>query len=107
MIAFCNLSYPDQNMGLPRPLPAPGLLTGLLSSGVVDLAFLMDSSTERMRQQASLAALNALILTRAGSHTKAAMLSAMSSFIMSTPYHIPPAKGQLLVRKLKKIFDEI
>jgi hypothetical protein len=31
-----------------------------------------------------------LILTTAGSHTNASMLSAASSFTMSTPYQIPP-----------------
>lgn len=52
--------------------------------------FLMVSSTDRMRQAASDAAVRALILTIDGSHTQAVKLSAMSSLLMSTPYQTPP-----------------
>lgn len=50
----------------------------------------MVSSTDRMRQAASEAAVRALVRTMDGSQTHAAKLSAMSSLLMSTPYHIPP-----------------
>jgi len=50
------------------------------------------SSTERMRHAASQAAVIALILTTAGSHTHASKLSAMSSLLISTPYHRPPTQ---------------
>ena len=50
------------------------------------LGFFTVSSTERTRQVASEAAVMALILTMAGSHTQAEKLSAMSSARMSTPY---------------------
>lgn len=52
--------------------------------------FLIVSSTDRMRQAASDAAVRALIRTMDGSQTQALKLSAMSSLLMSTPYHIPP-----------------
>ena len=51
----------------------------------------MVSSTERMRAAASEAPVRALSFTMAGSHTQASKLSAMSSRLMSTPYHLPPA----------------
>jgi len=50
------------------------------------LGFLTVSSTDRIRQVASEAAVRALIFMTAGSHTQAAKLSAISSFKMSTPY---------------------
>ncbi|KAG7243262.1 hypothetical protein INR49_011708 [Caranx melampygus] len=74
--------------GLPRPLPLPppgGPSTELRG-------FLMVSSTDRMRQAASEAAVRALMRTMDGSHTQEAKLSAMSSLLMSTPYHIPPCR---------------
>lgn len=52
--------------------------------------FLIVSSTDRMRQAASDAAVRALIRTMDGSQTQALKLSAMSSLLMSTPYHMPP-----------------
>ena len=70
-------------MGLPRPRPPPPCCSAF--------GFLMVSSTDRMRQAASDAAVSALILTTAGSHTYDFMLSAMSSLRMSTPNHVPPA----------------
>ena len=72
-------------MGLPMPRPgiwgaSPPPLFGLL----------IVSSTERIRQAASQAAVRALILTTAGSQTQLSKLSAMSSLLMSTPYqHLP------------------
>ena len=45
---------------------------------------------DSIKQAASDAAVRAFILTTAGSHTQAVMLSAMSSLRMSTPYHVPP-----------------
>ena len=47
--------------------------------------FLIVSSTDKIRHVASAAALNALILTREGSHTHFSRLSATSSFKISTP----------------------
>lgn len=72
-------------MGLPMPRPgiwgaSPPPLLGLL----------IVSSTERMRQAASQAAVKAFILTTAGSQTQLSQLSAMSSLLMSTPnQHFP------------------
>lgn len=54
----------------------------------------MVSSTDTIRQAASEAAVSALMRTTAGSHTKASKLSAMSSLLMSTPYHMPPWKNR-------------
>ena len=54
----------------------------------------MVSSTERMSAAASDAAVRALIFTMAGSHTQASKLSLMSSFLMSTPYHLNPEEGR-------------
>lgn len=78
-------------MGLPLPRPGMG------GPSWEDRGDFMVSSTERMRQAASEAAVRALILTSAGSHTQAMKLSAMSSFITSTPNHLPPeiAKGKM------------
>lgn len=71
-----------------RPIPRPIGICG--ASPPPLFGFLIVSSTDRIRQAASPAAVNALILTMAGSHTQASMLSAMSSALMSTPYqHLP------------------
>ena len=75
-------------MGRPLPLPRPP------PPSCSAFGFLIVSSTERMRQAASLAAVMALILTTAGSHTHATMLSAISSVKMSTPYQVPPKTQQ-------------
>ena len=52
--------------------------------------FFTVSSTDKMRQQASDAAVIAFIFTIAGSQTKASKLSEMSSLLTSTPYQRPP-----------------
>ncbi len=72
-------------IGLPRPRPLgpPG---GPPASA---LGFFIVSSTERIKQAASEAAVRALILMTAGSHTQASKLSEMSSFTMFTPYQVP------------------
>ena len=77
------------HMGRPRPLPLLGMPP---PSACAAFGFLIVSSTDRMRQAASDAAVNALIFTTDGSHTHASKLSAMSSLTMSTPNHVPPAK---------------
>src|SRR5690349_12768324 len=55
-----------------------------------DFGLLMVSSTERIKQAASQAAVKALILMTEGSQTQAAKLSAMCSALMSTPYQMFP-----------------
>ena len=77
------MSY--SHLGRPRPLPADGG-----GPSPPDLGFFTVSSTDRIKQAASVAAVMALILTMAGSHTQASKLSAISSLLMSTPYHLPP-----------------
>ena len=52
--------------------------------------FLTVSSTDRIKQHASDAAVIALILTIAGSQTNASKLSEISSLLTSTPYQRPP-----------------
>lgn len=65
-----------------------------------DRGDLIVSSTERIRHAASDAAVKALILTIAGSHTHAMKLSAMSSLMTSTPNHLPPVNvNKKLVKK--------
>lgn len=71
---------------LPRPMPPLGAPPPCPWSA---LGFLIVSSTERMRQVASLAAVSALILTTEGSHTQPSKLSDISSVITFTPYHLP------------------
>lgn len=61
----------------------------------MDLGFWMVSSTERMRQAASHAAVMALVFIMAGSHTHDSKLSAMVSLVMSTPNHMFPAVSGL------------
>merc|ERR1719309_1506861 len=70
--------------GIPR-LPVIGLSSPLMS----DLGFCTVSSIDRIKQAASDAAVMALIRTTAGSHTNASKLSEISSFMTSTPYHLP------------------
>lgn len=72
-------------IGLPMPRPIGGCGPSWLLLG-----FLIVSSTERMRQAASVAAVNALIFTIAGSQTQHRILSAISSEFISTPYHCKP-----------------
>ena len=54
----------------------------------------MVSSTDIIRVAASMAPVMALVLTIEGSHTHASKLSAMSSCVMSTPYHFLPGDGR-------------
>lgn len=88
---FLGFDCPHMGLPLPRPIPGPP------GASPPDLGFLMVSSTERMRHVASEAAVIALILTTAGSHTKPSKLSHMSSFIMLTPVHSPPVDRQAFV----------
>jgi hypothetical protein len=53
---------------------------------------LMVSSTDKIMQHASHAATRAFTLIRDGSQTHASKLSAMCSFVMSTPYQQLPGK---------------
>lgn len=85
---FLGLDCLHMGLPLPRPIPGPP------GASPPDLGFLMVSSTERMRHVASEAAVIALILTTAGSHTKPSKLSHMSSFIMLTPDHSAPVDRQ-------------
>ena len=66
-------------MPLPRPLPLPPLPMPLPGppppSGPSDLGFRTVSSTDSTKHAASVAAVSALILTKAGSHTKLANVS--------------------------------
>ena len=55
-----------------------------------DFGFLTVSSTERIKQQASEAAVIALTFTTAGSQTNASKLSEISSLFTSTPNQSPP-----------------
>lgn len=70
-------------MGLPmpRPMGAPAI------GPSPDLGLLIVSSTERIIIAASEAAVKALILIIEGSQTHSWKLSAISSLVMSTPYH--------------------
>ena len=65
--------------------------------GFSEAAFRTVSSTERIKQAASVAAVKELVLMRVGSQTKLANVSHAVSFAMSTPYHLCPKK-----RKEKK-----
>merc|ERR550519_1794583 len=71
---------------IPR-LPVIGLSSPLIS----DLGFCTVSSIDNTRHAASEAAVIALIRTMAGSQTKASKLSEISSFMTSTPNHVPSA----------------
>ena len=73
-------------MGLPIPRPMGAPAIGISPA----LGLLMVSSTERIIQAASAAAVNALILIIEGSQTHSRKLSAISSLVISTPYHWPP-----------------
>lgn len=83
-----NLTVNRTNCHIGRPRPRPA---GIPSPSADDLGFLTVSSTDKMRHAASDAAVRALILMTAGSQTHASKLSAMSSLLMSTPNHVPPA----------------
>lgn len=60
--------------------------------GFSEALFRTVSSTDRIRQAASVAAVYALVLMRVGSHTKFAKVSHALSFVMSTPNHLCPNK---------------
>ena len=73
-----------------------------------DFGFLTVSSTDKMRQAASDAAVSALIFITAGSQTHASKLSAMSSLFMSTPNHVPPTHARHLTQyKLLCFYDKL
>lgn len=81
-------------MGLPipRPIPMPPPAMG----GSPALGLFIVSSTDRIMQAASAAADSALILIIEGSQTHCSKLSEISSLVISTPYHWPPAKIKTL-----------
>lgn len=60
-------------------------------ASIFAFGFFTVSSTDKMRQQASDAAVIALIFTIAGSQTNASKLSEISSLPTSTPNQSPPA----------------
>lgn len=82
-------------MGLPipRPIPMPPPAMG----GSPALGLFIVSSTDRIMQAASAAADSALILIIEGSQTHCSKLSEISSLVISTPYHWPPAKIKPLI----------
>lgn len=82
MLNLMKLRGQADYIGLPMPRPIGGCGPSWLLLG-----FLIVSSTERMRQAASVAAVNALIFTIAGSQTQHLILSSISSEFISTPYH--------------------
>ncbi len=90
----------SDHIGLPLPLPRPG---GPPAPSPPALGFLMVSSTDRIRQAASEAAVRALIFTTEGSQTHASKLSAMSSLLTSTPYHVPPENPKYEKQTCKKL----
>ena len=85
----------NSHLGRPRPLPA-----GAGGPSPPDLGFFTVSSTDRIKQAASVAAVMALIFTMAGSQTHASKLSAMSSLFISTPYHMPPKQRRKKIKVL-------
>lgn len=85
-------------MGLPIPRPGMPPACGM---SWADLGLLMVSSTDRMRQAASQAAVNALILMTDGSQTQSSKLSAMVSLLISTPYQHWPVKREKSILKLR------
>lgn len=87
-MTVCCLNTPKYYIGRPRPRPR-----GISPPSADDLGFLTVSSTDNIRQAASDAAVSALILITAGSQTHASKLSAMSSLLISTPNHVPPASN--------------
>lgn len=68
----------------------PGLGAGVSSSWFFDSGFLMVSSTLKIMQAASVAAMIALLLIKAGSQTNFSKLLAISSDKISTPAQISP-----------------
>lgn len=89
-------------MGLPipRPIPMPPPAMG----GSPALGLFIVSSTDRIMQAASAAADSALILIIEGSQTHCSKLSEISSLVISTPYHWPPAKIKPLIFFLNSKF---
>lgn len=66
--------------------------TGASSTGFFDSGFLIVSSTLKIKQAASVAAVIALLFTSAGSQTHFSKLFAISSLEISTPAQISPIK---------------
>ncbi len=93
-------SQRSDHIGLPLPLPRPG---GPPAPSPPALGFLMVSSTDRIRHAASDAAVRALIFTTEGSQTHASKLSAISSLLTSTPYHVPPENPKYKKQTCKKL----
>lgn len=88
-------------MGLPMPRPMPPGIPPACGISLADLGLLMVSSTDKMSDAASQAAVNALILIMDGSQTHASKLSAMCSLLMSTPYQHWPNCWKLKFRNSK------
>ena len=61
-----------------------------MASGCSEAGLRTVSSTERMRQAASVAAASALRFMMVASHTNDSIVSQMPFSITSTPYHLPP-----------------
>lgn len=74
-----------------RPIPRPGIIGGASPPA---FGLLIVSSTDRIRHVASPAACNAFILITDGSQTHASKLSAICSFVISTPNHVLPENDQ-------------
>ncbi len=73
--------------------------------GFSDWEFLTVSSTDKIKQAASVAAEIILVLTSAGSQTNFWKLSAMDSVSISTPYHVPSASINVVSKSyFHKIF---
>lgn len=77
-------------IGLPIPRPIPAGIPPACGISFADLGLRIVSSTDKIKLEASQAAVSALILMTAGSQTHASKLSAMCSLLMSTPYQILP-----------------
>lgn len=81
-----------------------GAGAGLLSV-FCDFGFLMVSSTESTRQAASEAAVRAFFLTIEGSQTQASRLSATSSLLISTPYHLAPNENRKVKLSINRTLE--
>lgn len=94
--SFFSTKWVIYRLGIPRPRPPPRARPippagmGGPAFGFSLWLFLMVSSTDKIKQAASTAAAKALVLTKAGSHTKASKLSWVVSLWISTPYHLWP-----------------
>eukprot|EP00879_Flechtneria_rotunda_P033355 GHRR01036935.1.p1 GENE.GHRR01036935.1~~GHRR01036935.1.p1 ORF type:complete len:153 (-),score=28.89 GHRR01036935.1:456-914(-) len=74
----------------PLPMPLPGMAA---ASGASLRGFLTVSSTERIRQAASVALCMAFSLTSAGSQTKASYVLTTPPVFTSTPKYLPEPSG--------------